>query len=128
MAEDPAYQIGYRIGFFVGTFMCGAIVGMLPLLVARHRGHRTFAFVAWVVCVIANLLPGVFLLFPAAIVLTVAALCLKKELPGDAGLAKQAPIEMTNAKEQTAPAEYSELQRVAHPNPGTSMGKPLSKR
>ena len=111
MEESAAYQIGFYTGIFVGAFISGAIVGILPLLVARHCGHRTFAFVSWVVCVIASMLMGVFLSIPAAIVLTVAALCLKKErpgdkLPGDAERPKQTPIEMINARKQTVSAEY----------------------
>jgi len=81
-------------------------VGLLPLFVARRGGHRTFGLVSWVVCVVGSLIMGVFLSVPAAIVLTVVALCLKKELPGGAGLAPNAPVRMINAQEQTASAEY----------------------
>lgn len=77
--QDAAYRIGFYVGMFVGAFIGGAIVGLLPLFVARHRGRRTFAFASWVSCVVANLLMGIFLSIPVAVVLTVVALCLEEQ-------------------------------------------------
>ncbi len=79
--QETAYRIGFYTGVLLGAFIAGAIVGLLPLAVARWRGHRTFALVSWVSCVLANLVLGIFLSIPVALVLTAVALCLGKPAP-----------------------------------------------
>ncbi len=74
--QETAYRIGFFVGVLLGAFIAGAIVGLLPLAVARWRGHSTFALASWVSCVLANLVLGIFLSIPVALVLTAVALCL----------------------------------------------------
>lgn len=83
--QQTAYNMGFRAGILLGAFIAGAIVGLLPLIVALRRGRRTFAFASWASCILANFLLGIFLSIPVAVVLTVVVLCLAR---GDV----QAPV------------------------------------
>jgi MFS family permease len=82
--QEAAYRIGFQAGILFGAFLGGAIVGLLPLIVALCRGRRTFAFASWASCILANFLLGILLSVPLAVVLTVIVLCL------DEGVAKGA--------------------------------------
>jgi hypothetical protein len=77
--QEAAYRIGFPAGIVLGALLGGAIVGLLPLLVALRRGRRTFAFASWVSCILANFLLGIFLSVPLAVGLTVVALCREKQ-------------------------------------------------
>jgi MFS family permease len=76
--QEAAYRIGFQAGILFGAFLGGAIVGLLPLIVALRRGRRTFAFASWASCILANFLLGIFLSVPLAVVLTVVVLCLEE--------------------------------------------------
>ncbi len=76
--QEAAYRIGFQAGILVGALIAGAIVGLLPLIVALWRGRRTFALVSWASCILANFILGVFLSIPVAVVLTVVVLCLSR--------------------------------------------------
>jgi MFS family permease len=76
--QEAAYRIGYQAAILFGAFLGGAIVGLLPLIVALRRGRRTFAFASWASCILANFLLGIFLSVPLAVVLTVVVCCMEK--------------------------------------------------
>ncbi len=76
--QQDAYRIGMQAGIVFGALLGGAIVGLLPLLVALRRGRRTFALASWISCVVANFLLGIILSVPLAVTLTVVVLCLEK--------------------------------------------------
>ncbi len=76
--QEAAYRIGMQAGILFGAFLGGAIVGLLPLIVALRRGRRTFALASWASCIVANFLLGIFLSVPLAVVLTVIVCCLER--------------------------------------------------
>ncbi len=76
--QEAAYRIGYLAGYLFGALLGGAIVGLLPLIVALRRGRRTFAFVSWASCIVANFLLGILLSVPVAVVSTVIVCCLER--------------------------------------------------
>jgi hypothetical protein len=77
--QEAAYRIGLLAGVLFGAFLGGALVGLLPLIVALRRGRRTFAFASWVSCILANFLLGIFLSVPLAVVLTVVVCCMERQ-------------------------------------------------
>jgi ABC-type Fe3+-siderophore transport system permease subunit len=77
--QEAAYRIGLTAGILFGAFLGGAIVGLLPLIVALRRGRRTFAFASWASCILANFLLGIFLSVPLAVVLTVVVCCMERQ-------------------------------------------------
>lgn len=91
--QEATHRIVMLAALLFGAFLGGAIVGLLPLIVALRRGRRTFAFVSWSSCILANLVLGIFLSVPLAVVLTVIVLCLEEQ--GDTNLICTAQAEPT---------------------------------
>jgi len=77
--QEAAYRIGMQAGILFGALLGGAIVGLLPLIVALRRGRRTFALASWASCILANFLLGILLSVPLAVVLTVVVCCMEKQ-------------------------------------------------
>jgi ABC-type Fe3+-siderophore transport system permease subunit len=77
--QEAAHRIVMLAAVLFGAFLGGAIVGLLPLIVALRRGRRTFAFASWASCILANFLLGILLSVPLAVVLTVIVVCLEKQ-------------------------------------------------
>ncbi len=77
--QEAAFRIGMQAGILFGAFLGGALVGLLPLIVALRRGRRTFALASWVSCILANFLLGIFLSVPLAVVLTVVVCCMERQ-------------------------------------------------
>lgn len=118
--QEAAYRIGMVAGILFGAFLGGAIVGLLPLLVALRRGRRTFAFVSWGSCILANFLLGILLSVPLAVVLTVVVLCLEK--PGENNLVCMTPAEPARNIYEGVPVGVSQVE------PPDYAGSPLRPR
>jgi len=118
--QEAAYRIGLTAGILFGAFLGGAIVGLLPLIVALRRGRRTFAFASWASCILANFLLGIFLSVPLAVVLTVIVLCLEKQ--GEKNLVCTAQAEPARNIYEGVPL------RVSHVEQPDYAGSPLRPR
>ncbi|MCL5281544.1 MAG: hypothetical protein M1376_16725 [Planctomycetes bacterium] len=115
--QEAAYRIGFQAGILLGALLGGAIVGLLPLLVALRRGRRTFAWASWVSCIVANFLLGLFLSVPLAVVLAVVVCCMEKQ--GEQNLMCTAPAEPARNIYEGVPVGVSQVE------PPDYAGSPL---
>ncbi len=114
--QEAAYRIGMHAGILFGAFLGGAIVGLLPLIVALRRGRRTFAFASWASCILANFLLGILLSVPLAVVLTVVVCCMEKQ--GEKNLICTAQAEPARNIYEGAPLCVSQVEQpdyAGHP-------------
>lgn len=58
---------------FVGAFLMGVILGLIPYKIAKNRGKEKFANIAMAVCIIGSLIAGIFLSIPACLICTIIA-------------------------------------------------------
>jgi hypothetical protein len=118
--QEAAYRIGFQAGMLFGAFLGGAIVGLLPLIVALRRGRRTFAFASWASCIVANFLLGIVLSVPLAVVLTVVVCCLERRDSRDAGCPQE--VEPVRSIDEGAPVHVSRTEQPDY------AGSPLRNR
>ncbi len=118
--QEAAYRIGMQAGILFGALCGGAIVGLLPLIVALRRGRRTFAFVSWASCILANFLLGVFLSVPLAVVLTVVVCCMERQ--GEQNLICTAQAEPTRNVYEGVPIGVPPVEQADY------AGSPLQPR
>ena len=107
--QEAADRISFQAAILFGALLGGAIVGLLPLLVALRRGRRTFAWASWVSCIVANFLLGLFLSVPLAVVLTVVVCCLERQ--DENNLIGTTQTEPTQNVYEGTPARFSEAQQ-----------------
>ena len=70
--------VGYRLGFYLGTIIGGALFGLIPFFVAKKRGNPKLGLIALIVTAVSGIFSNKAPII-AAIVFVIIAMMQKKD-------------------------------------------------
>jgi len=66
---QPA-TVGYWVGVFAGGFVVGLLCGLVPFFVGRKKDRASLGVAGLIACVVSGLILGIILALPVAIIFT----------------------------------------------------------
>lgn len=78
-------QIGYWIGVFIGAGVIGALLGLLPLILAKRQNRPRIGWIGFFSTLAGGLILGVILALPISVIFGIYIFFTKKSGQGSAG-------------------------------------------
>ena len=71
----------YLWATIVGAILMGALIGLIPLFLARNKGYSGLGWIFWSLCLLGNFVLGLYLSVPICLVEVVIILIKKRRQP-----------------------------------------------